>query len=72
MHPMQKSALNLGHVYAPRAKSSPNSEARFCHPCISLSQFLGWFLKSKNGFSRIWDKVFKFMDGLFRIWDMSF
>ena len=30
MPPVQKSALNLGHVYAPRAKVCPESVARFC------------------------------------------
>jgi hypothetical protein len=32
MHTGQKSALNLGHVYAHRAKVSPKSEARLCTP----------------------------------------
>ena len=64
MHPVQKSALNLRHIYAPHAKSSPKSEAHLCTPCISFSQFLGWFFKFLDGFSRIRDKVFKFLDGL--------
>jgi len=41
MHPMQKSPPNLGHVYAPRAKPSPESEARFCTPCIFFHQIQG-------------------------------
>ena len=64
MHPVQKSALNLRHIYAPHAKVCPKSEARLCTPCISSSQFLGWFFKFLDGFSRIWDKIFKFLDGL--------
>ena len=36
MHTVQKSAPKLRHVYAPRAKVSPKSEACLCTPCKSL------------------------------------
>jgi len=44
MHPMQKSAPKLRHVYATPAKSSPRSEARLCTPCKSLPQIWGTFM----------------------------
>ena len=44
MHTVQKSAPNLRHVYAPRAKSSPKSEACLCTPCIIIPQIRGIFL----------------------------
>ena len=34
-------ALNLGHVYAQGVESSPESEARLCPVCRSLSQIWG-------------------------------
>ena len=53
MHPVQKSALNLRHIYAPHAKSSPKSEAHLCTPCIKFLPFfrlvfqvLGWFFQN--------------------------
>jgi len=42
--PVQKSALNLGHVSAPRAKVCPGSGARFYPLCISLPWIWGTFL----------------------------
>ena len=72
MHTVQNLPPKLRHVFAPHAKSSPKTEACFCTVCINVSQFSGWSLKFWDGFSRIWDKVFKFLDDLSRIWDMPF
>ena len=44
MHTGQKYALNLGHVYAPRAKVCPESEARFCTPGRNMPRIWGTFL----------------------------
>ena len=38
MHTVQKSPPKLRHVYAPRAKSSPKTEARLCTPCKIFPQ----------------------------------
>ena len=37
MHPVQKYALNLGHVYAHRAEVCLKSEARLCTLGISMN-----------------------------------
>ena len=39
-----KSALNLGHVYAHRAKVCPESRVRLCTPGKSLPRISGTFM----------------------------
>jgi hypothetical protein len=45
MHPRQKYALKLRHVYAPRAEICPKSEAYLCTPGIDMPQVSGKILK---------------------------
>ena len=44
MHPGQKYALKLGHVYAPSAEVCPKSEARLCTPGRNMPRIWGTFM----------------------------
>ena len=44
MHTVQNLPPKLRHIYAPRAKSSPKSQARFYPPGKSLPQISGTFM----------------------------
>jgi hypothetical protein len=59
MHTVQKSALNLGHVYAHHAKICPESEAHFCTPCNVMPRIWGWFFHFWNGFSDVQRQIMK-------------
>jgi len=63
LHGVQKHASVLGEDFAWGAKTCLRFGGDFCTVCINVSQFSDWFLKFWDGFSRIWTKVFKLLDG---------